>query len=284
MTADQLSVPTSQGANLSRGISSFAAVTAVRPAEPGRFTAALDPRWAIEGKPNGGYMLAMLGRAATTDHPTSSVLAASAHFLRAPDPGPVEITVETLSKGRSICHVRARLSQGGQDCVDATFTLGALDPGGRPSWTGTVPVATAAPFEDCIRLTPDPRMLSVPLLDQVDVRLSPETMGWAVGQPTGRGEMTGWITLPEGAPHDPLSLIFAVDAFPPATFDIEMTGWVPTLQLSVYVRALPAPGPVQVLHRAQVVADGRVDETCFIWDVNGTLVAQSTQLAGVRLS
>ena len=39
---------------------------------------------------------------------------------------------------------------------------------------------------------------------------------------------------------------FAVDAFPPATFDVEFAGWVPTLELTAYVRALPAAGPVQI--------------------------------------
>ena len=39
------------------------------------------------GKPNGGYLLSMLGRAAlsTSRHP--HVNAASAHYLRAPEPG-----------------------------------------------------------------------------------------------------------------------------------------------------------------------------------------------------
>jgi hypothetical protein len=58
---------------------------------------------------------------------------------------------------------------------------------------------------------------------------------------------------------------------------------VPTLELSVYVRALPAPGPVQVLQRAQLIDAQRVDETCFVWDSTGRLVAQGTQLAGIRL-
>ena len=78
-------------------------------------------------------------------------------------------------------------------------------------------------------------------------------------------------------------LLFAVDAFPPATFDIEFSGWVPTLELTVYVRAVPAPGPVRVLQRAQLINDGRVDESCFVWDTTGRLVAQGTQLAGIRL-
>jgi hypothetical protein len=77
--------------------------------------------------------------------------------------------------------------------------------------------------------------------------------------------------------------MYAVDALPPATFDIEMTGWVPTLELTVYVRALPAPGPVRVLQKAQLIDGQRVDEACWIWDGTGRLVASGTQLAGIRL-
>ena len=51
------------------------------------------------------------------------------------------------------------------------------------------------------------------------------------------------LRFADGRDHDPLSLLFAVDAFPPATFDVVMTGWVPTLNLTAYLRAVPAPGP-----------------------------------------
>jgi hypothetical protein len=81
--------------------------------------------------------------------------------------------------------------------------------------------------------------------------------------------------LPDGEAFEPVSLLYAIDSLPPATFDVEPSGWVPTLELTGYVRALPAPGPV---------IDGqRVDETCYVWDVTGRLVAQGTQLAGIRL-
>ena len=75
-----------------------------------------------------------------------------------------------------------------------------------------------------------------------------------------------------------------MDAFPPATFDVELTGWVPTLELTAYFRARPAPGPVRILQKANLIDAGRVDETCFVWDARGRLVAQATQLAGIRLS
>ena len=40
--------------------------------------------------------------------------------------------------------------------------------------------------------------------------------------------------------------------------DIAITGWVPTFQMSAYVRALPAPGALQVLHRAHLVHGERI--------------------------
>ena len=46
-------------------VRSFDEVSAIVPAGPGRFEATVDPEWTIVGKPNGGYLLAMLGRAAT---------------------------------------------------------------------------------------------------------------------------------------------------------------------------------------------------------------------------
>ena len=58
---------------------------------------------------------------------------------------------------------------------------------------------------------------------------------------------------------------------------------MPTLELTAYVRALPAPGPVRVLQRARLIDDQRVDEECLVWDSRGRLVAQCTQLAAIRL-
>jgi hypothetical protein len=120
-------------------------------------------------------------------------------------------------------------------------------------------------------------------MDQVEVRLEPESAGFAHGRPSGRGELRGWLSLPGGEAFTPESLLYAVDSYPPATLDIESTSWVPTLELTVYVRALPAPGPVRVLQRAQLIDAQRVDEACFIWDRTGRLVAEGTQLAAIRL-
>jgi len=262
----------------------FADVTALAATQPGRFDAKLNPEWTIAGKPNGGYLLAMLGRAAASVSAHRHVIAASAHYLHAPTPGPVVIEAEPLRDGRSASQVRARMSQDGQGCVEALLTTSELDPDAAPYWEGGLPQLSHVAYEDCHRLvsrTPDGT--SVAIMDQIELRLEPDSSGFTTGMPSGRGELRGWLALPEDEPFEPISLLFAVDAFPPATFDIEFSGWVPTLELTVYVRALPAPGPMRVLQRAQLIDARRVDESCYVWDRTGRLVAHSSQLAGIRL-
>ena len=262
----------------------FATVTAVVPTTPGQFDATVDPDWTIDGRPNGGYLLAILGRAATACVAQEHVIAASAHYVRAPAPGPVTIVTEVLRAGRSASQVRARMAQDGATCVEALFVVATLDPAAQPYWDAGVPDTATAPRERCVRVPGrTPTGMSAAIMDQVDLRIDPACLGFATGRPSGRGELRGWLSLPDDEAPDPVSLLYAVDAFPPATFEIEATGWVPTLELTAYVRALPAPGPVRVMHRARLVEAQRVDEACWVWDVRGRLVAQATQLAGVRL-
>ncbi|MGH8963532.1 MAG: thioesterase family protein [Jatrophihabitantaceae bacterium] len=261
----------------------FAAVTSVTESRPGRFDAHVNPQWTIGGRPNGGYLLAVLGRAASTAGPHEHVIAASAHYLHSPDPGPVTIEVEVLRAGRSASQLRTRMLQDGRPCVDALCTTSRLDPDTKAFWDSGLPDA-GRPIDECVRIpgrTPDGTPVAI--MDEVDVLLDPDTLGFAAGHPSGRGELRGWLSLPDGERFDPTSLLYAVDSFPPATFEIEPAGWVPTLELTAYVRALPAPGPVQVLQKAQLIDAQRVDEACYVWDSAGRLVAHGTQLAGVRL-
>jgi hypothetical protein len=250
----------------------------------GTFDAVVNPEWTIGGKPNGGYLLAMLGRAAASVSAHDHVIAASAHYLHAPEPGPVAIDVEPLRDGRSASQIRARLSQDGRPCVEALLTTSELDTATSPYWDRGLPPISHIPYEDCDRLVAQlPDGNRVAIMDQIEVRLEPGSSGFTTGAPSGRGELRGWLALPGDEPFDPTSLLFAVDAFPPATFDIEFSGWVPTLELTAYIRALPAPGPVRILHRAHLIDARRVDESCYVWDRLGRLVAHGTQLAGIRL-
>jgi acyl-coenzyme A thioesterase PaaI-like protein len=262
----------------------FATVSAVDPHGAGRYRGNVHPDWTIAGKPNGGYLLAMLGRAATAETAHPDVIAASAHYLRPPEPGPVDIETEVLRAGRTASQVRARLLQAGHACIESLVTVSTLTAETKPYWSAAAPEPGAVPFAESFRLPSiSPTGLEVTIMGVVDCRIEPASLGFARGEPSGRGELRGWLALPDDEPFGPNSLLYAVDSFPPATLDVEPTGWVPTLELTAYVRALPAPGPVRVLQRAHLVEDQRVDETCWVWDGTGRLVAHGTQLAGIRL-
>jgi hypothetical protein len=262
----------------------FAAVSALVPTGAGHFEAKVSPDWTIAAKPNGGYLLAILGRAATETGNHPHVIAASAHYLHSPSPGPISVQAEILRAGRSASQLRTQLRQDSQLCVEALVTTSTLDPATTPYWDAGLPVPSIAAAADCLRVpTTTPVGLPVPIMDQVDLRIDPRDTGFARGEPSGRGELKGWLTLPAGEAFDPVSLLYAIDAFPPATFEIAPTGWVPTLELTGYVRALPAPGPVRVLQKAQLIDAQKVDEVCLVWDSTGRLVAQGTQLAGIRV-
>jgi acyl-coenzyme A thioesterase PaaI-like protein len=264
--------------------SAVTSLTALTPVEPGRFTAGVHPEWTIGGKPNGGYLLALLGRSAATVGAHPDVIAASAHYLHSPEPGPVQIEAEILRAGRSASQIRTRMYQGDQVCVEALVTTSRLSPDTRPYWTGGLPSPGTTTWDEGVRIPGrTPTGIRVAIMDQVEIRLDPGALGFGTGHPSGRGELSGWLALPHGEAFDPVSLLYALDAFPPATFDVEMTGWVPTLELTAYVRACPAPGPVRVLHRAHLIDAQRVDEGCWVWDSAGRLVAHGTQLAGIRL-
>lgn len=278
---------------LPHGPHEFDLATAVHPRAGGTgFDVSIDPGFTVGGKPNGGYLLALAGRAAgealgAAGSHHRDPLAATVHFVGAPDPGPAEVEVVVLRTGRSASQARVTIAQAGRPCVEATFTMGVLpelaaDDG--PWWSG-LPPRPVAPREACTRLPArrEGAPFEVAIMDRADVRLDPACLGFAVGQPSGRAALEGWISFPDGEPITPLALLFFLDALPPATFDLAATGWVPTLSLTAYVRAHPVPGPLVVSQRAQAVDGGRVDEVCELWDASGRLVGQATQLAAIRI-
>lgn len=269
----------------------FDIATAVRPRPDGTtFAMDVDPGWTVGPKPNGGYLLAVAARAAGEalggpDSAHRDPLASTAHYLWAPDPGPAEVHTQILRTGHSASQVRTTIVQGDRPCVDATFTMGTLaaEPS-APWWSNRRPF-DLPPIDECVKLPAarDGAPFVVSIMDRSDLRLDPDVIGFASGRPSGRAELRGWISFADGRPVDALGLLFFTDAFPPATFELAEAGWVPTLTLTVYVRAVPVPGPLRVSQTARVVDSGRFDEVCEVWDASDRLVAQATQLAAIRI-
>jgi acyl-coenzyme A thioesterase PaaI-like protein len=257
-------------------------------ADPTSFVAQLDPQWTVFERPHGGYMLAILARAAgvaLAGPGHVDPLAVSAHFLSSPAAGAAAVKLEPLRTGRTVSQVRATLLQDGERCVEALLTMGRIDPAGRPYFTGEQPVAMPDPAGCVAAPNPAGRL---GMYQVVDLRLDPANLGYLRGEPDGSGEIRGWLSFVDDLPPDPVNLLYVADALPPASLTINPSGWVPTLELSVYVRARPAPGPLRVRQRTRLIqtvaGTGMMDEVCDVWDSQGRLVAQGTQLASVRFT
>ena len=254
---------------------------AVVPAGEGCYDADLSEGWVVGGGVNGGYLLATIGTAIARELPGKpDPLAVSAHYLSATTPGPAQVRTRVLREGGSIATVAADLSQGGDARITVLATYGRLD--ALPDDVRT----TAAephlpPREECVPNTVAPEELRriAPLMDRFEMLFDPACVGWAVGQPSGRGLLQAWFRLVGERDPDPVQLLMVCDALPPVTFDLGLPGWAPTLELGVHVRAAPAPGWLKVRHATRNVAGGMFEEDCEVWDSAGRLVAQSRQLA-----
>jgi hypothetical protein len=261
---------------------------APRPEDPTTYDAQLTAAWQIGDGVNGGLLMSLLAnalRSATADGPHPDPLSMSAYYLSASTAGAATVRTEVVRAGRSLTSLACSLTQSHGDSeverIRALATYGDLT-GLPPDAHTTATPPDLPPVELCVSASdapPTDAMSQVEFLQRLDLRLDPACMGWSVGKPSGRGLLQGWLRMADGRQPDPLSLLLAADAFPPVSFDLGMVGWTPTLELTVHVRARPAPGWLRVKVSTVNVAGGMLEEDAEVWDSADRLVAQSRQLA-----
>ena len=263
-------------------VGTFEQATAVEPVEPGRWAASFDPVWTIGDAVHGGCAQCAMARAAVAESGHEHPVAISAHFLAPTRPGPAEVTVEILRSGRTVSTLRTVLRQDGEDKIVGHVAAGTLRHH-EPDYQAEAPVIL--PPEECV---PRPAVMAdgspVRWLDPIEVRLDPRQVGGPNRALSGIPEVRGWVRARDDSPPDAPFLTFCVDAMPPTVLEIGGGGWSPTVQLSSYVRALPAPGWLAVVSRAAVVGDGWFDEEAEVWDSSHRLVAQGRQIGRFRFA
>ena len=100
--------------------------------------------------------------------------------------------------------------------------------------------------------------------------------------PTARPPVIQMWARPRGVAPDALFALMCGDLSAPVTFAVERTGWAPTIQLTAFLRGLPADGWLRVIvhlrgDRAGLVRRGPHSSSTSL----GRIVAQSRQLAMV---
>ncbi|KOX15888.1 thioesterase family protein [Nocardiopsis sp. NRRL B-16309] len=252
--------------------------TRVDKRDDGEFTATLTDGWTtFTTHPNGGYVLGTALNALGQTLSQPDPLVASAFFLRPAAPGSADIRTRVLREGRRTATGETVLEQGGKEIVRATATYGDLapDPSARVlSLEG--PPRLPAP-EDCPVLPEFDRPEGVSIAHRVHYRF-PQRPRWMDGHKDGRPHNEFWMRFADGRQADTGSLAAMVDFAIPAVLEIGEFGTI-TVELTVHVRARPAPGWLACRVYTKHVAGGLHEEDMEIWDSQGALVAQARQLA-----
>ena len=246
------------------------------------FAALLDEHWTIGPKVHGGAMLALCANAARTAHGGAlEPVAVSGSFLWAPDPGPMRLTTSVRKRGRRISVVDVELHQGDRTAVHAVITLGEPEHHAPPllSVNPVVALMTPEPPPGLEPIGPGhPMEPIVHLAHGCDIRPALTTL-----EPRGDGGppvIQMWVRPRDGAP-DALFALLCGDVSAPVTFAVNRPGWAPTVQLTAYLRGVPADGWLRVICTTVQIGQDWFDEDHTVVDCEGRIVVQSRQLAMV---
>jgi acyl-CoA thioesterase len=258
--------------------------TAIERTAAGIYTARVDRAWWVQRGPNGGYLAAIILRAlrAEVDDDTRAPRAITVHFVSPPDEGEIAVHTTIERVGRSLTSVSARTFQASRLLA---LAVGAFSkPRAAPGFCDLVMpvVAPASAIEHR-----QPPAEAPEIARRWDCR-------WGIGQPPFEGRTSheavagGWIRLEEPQPLDAVAMVAVADAWVPPLFSRtdEMLA-VPTVDLTVHFRSeLPHSGMAADEHalavfRTTVAAEGFLEEDGEVWAPDGTLLAQSRQLAAI---
>jgi acyl-Coa thioesterase superfamily protein/acyl-CoA thioesterase superfamily protein len=262
------------------GTSLFDRSVAVTSRGDGAYDAWILAEWTGPAAPNGGILAATMLRAAEAElgpgAPPARTVAA--HYFEAPAPGPAQLQVEVLRRGKRVSACEVRLSQDERLASSATFLFSASRDQAatlRRAPLDAPPDPASVPELDFRRLPGAP-----PVFKALELRPT-------LGAPpfTGAGEAItgGWMALrDDDAPLDPARLCALADLWWPAVFSmIDARAAVPTIQLTVYLRSVARAvrPPVFARFETRVIAEAHLEESGELWSAGGELLVESRQLA-----
>ncbi|MDT5001613.1 MAG: hypothetical protein QOK12_3718 [Mycobacterium sp.] len=249
------------------------------------FQGLINQHWTIGPKVHGGAMLALCAKAARLAFGEGAgdvqPIAVIGNFLWAPDPGPMRLVATVRKRGRRVSLVDVELHQGERVAVRSSVTLGDPEHHVPPllSFNPVVPLMTPEPPPGLAPIGPGHPMADiVHLAHGCDIRPALHTLG---PRSDGGPPVFEYWVRPKGVAPDVLFALLCGDVSAPVTFAVGRSGWAPTVQLTAYLRAMPADGWLRVMCTAVQIGQDWFDEDHIVVDCEGRIIVQSRQLAMV---
>jgi acyl-coenzyme A thioesterase PaaI-like protein len=249
------------------------------------YEAELNTHWTIGGqKLHGGVMMALCAAAARRAHGgPMQPIAVSASYLAAPEPGKLRVHTYVRKPGRRVSVIDVELMGGERTAVHAVITLSEPEHHVPPLLSVNPVVGLMAP-EPPAGVEPigpgHPSHGTVGYAEGCDIRPLMASVP-TEGMPEGKAPVVQIWARPKHEAPDVLFALMCGDISMPVAFAVGRTGWAPTVQLTAYLRGLPADGWLRVICTTTQIGQDWFDEDHTVVDCEGRIVVQTRQLAMV---
>lgn len=264
-------------------MSNFDDATALTSDGDGVLRGALDSEWWGGIGPHGGYVAAIMARAAMSQAERQQELRSlTVHFLQPGREGPIEVDCDVIRATRSARTVRLTMRQSDDIVLAGIATLlkSRSCPEVADAMMPTVPPADEVPVSHFIveRGVSD---IAPAFASQLVYRhcVGPDPLSGGAEALTG-----GWLQRRDQRPIDDVAATMFMDAWWPAVWSrLRQVPRTPTVDLTIHFRqAIPPTGePLLAVFRSRLGIGGFIDEDGELWSADGRLLVQSKQFAAL---
>ena len=249
-----------------------------------------DSRYFVGNTPHGGYLLALMNKAMVQALPHSSAINSNVYYLDRTEPEPAELHVEVLRTSRGSSMGQVKLIQNKKiTCLYSSLCSDFEYMKGYSGLSTPLPPIINAVKQDDFKVMSYESLGSgstPSFIKQLNMSVHPDHAWWDrdISSDAAEARCCAYLEL-EGGVADTFVLSYLADILPPVVQNkFGSLGWIPTLTLTCNIRQLPKTNLLFIDGHAKDISNGYFEQDCWIWDMDGNLVATSRQLAKILKS
>ena len=249
-----------------------------------------DSRYFVGNTPHGGYLLALMNKAMTQVLPHPSAINSNVYYLDRTEPESAELHVEVFRTSTGSSMGQVKLVQNNKiTCLYSALCSDFDYMKGYSGLSTPLPEIMKTAKEDDFKVMhyENLGLGSTPaFIQQLNMSVHPDHAWWDrdISSDAAEARCSAYLEL-EGGIADTFVLSYLADILPPVVQNkYGSLGWIPTLALTCNIRQLPQTNLLFIDGLAKDISNGYFEQDCYIWDMNGNLVATSRQLAKILKS